>query len=461
MKKHKTWLLIQSLSDQERRSFRQCLSMEQFNREQYVTRLFDLLLQQHASANDNKSIFAQLYPEDKFNDGRIRYLKTQLFRLLKKFIFLQQPQMLFEDVAIFSYLREKKLAGLYQKEENKIKSLIQQHEPDDSQGYLQRYFLSFEWHNFHTKTNRIATEYLEQLNLNLDLFFIIEKLKLACTAFNLQRLYKVQAETSLIEPILQHIYTRNLQDKHPLLGVYFYAYLMLTNSDPASYFRLKSYLLDKDRHYPADEIKDAYLLALNFCIQQINKGNDDFYKDAFLFYEQGIEKFILLENGYLSPITYSNAITIALRGKDYENALLFINNYKKIVQGAEQEEYYFFNLSKYYFETGNFEKVIELYYQSNLKELLLNIQVRIIQIKAFFEKKELELCQNLNDNLQQMLSRKGILAYHKENYSNICKAFNLLLALNRHDRQARQKFLLKLESLSPLTEKNWFVEKAG
>jgi len=198
---------------------------------------------------------------------------------------------------------------------------------------------------------------------------------------------------------------------------------------------------------------------MNFCIQEINNGNAGFYKEAFYLYEQGIQKLILLENGYLSPITYSNAITIALRGKDYDGAREFIETYKKNLQGSEQEGYYFFNLSKYYFETGNFEKVIELYYQSNIKELILNIQIRIIQIKAFYEKNETGLCQNLIDNLQQLLSRKGILAYHKENYNNFCKMFKQLLAVNEFDKSARQKFIDRTNSLSPLTEKGWLIEK--
>ncbi|MCC6461440.1 MAG: hypothetical protein IT260_13280 [Saprospiraceae bacterium] len=241
--------------------------------------------------------------------------------------------------------------------------------------------------------------------------------------------------------------------------MYYHAYQMLLSNDAAYFFQLKTNLLEKDRNYPVQEIKDAYLLAMNFCIQEINAGNPVFFKEAFHLYEQGIEKQILLENGYLSPITYSNAITLALRSKEYDYAWQFIETNKKILQGSEQESYYFFNLSKYYFETGNFEKVIELYYQSNIRELLLNIQVRIIQIKAFYEKNELDLCQNLIDNLNQLLARKGILAYHKENYANFCKMFRQMLSLNPYDHRARKKLSENINKRSPLTEKTWLLEK--
>ncbi|MBK7940027.1 MAG: hypothetical protein IPJ82_24425 [Lewinellaceae bacterium] len=421
--------------------------------------LYDLIAPDLQHPPGNTAIFAQLYPGEPFNDGRVRYLKARLYTLLRQFIFLNLPEMLFEDVAVLRYLRENKLAELYRKEQNKLEAGLRENPAADTVSYLHRYFLSFEWHNHHTKTNRVATQYLEQLNLNLDLFFLVEKLKLACTAFNLKRLYNVQADTSLLEPLLLHIQAQQLYEQHPLLGIYYYAYRMLVSNDVVFYYQLKSNLLEQDRQYPADEIKDAYLLAMNFCIQEINKGNAGFYREAFLLYEQGIQKHILLENGYLSPITYSNAITIALRGRDYKSALQFIETNKKILQGSEQEGYYFFNLSKYYFETGNFEKVIELYYQSNIRELLLNIQVRVIQIKAFYEKNELELCQNLIDNLKQLLSRKGILAYHKDNYDNFCKIFKQLLAINNYDKNARPKLLAHANNLSPLTEKNWLLEK--
>lgn len=461
MKTFKAAAILARMDDHERALFRQFIGQPLFNKEQYVVALYDFIASQPDNPPDNPAIFERLYPGEAFNDGRVRYLKAQLFALVKAFLFLKQPEALFEDVAVFRYLRDQKLTDLYAKEQNKLQSGNLNELPADSAAYLHRYFLAFEWHNHHTKTNRVATEYLEQLNLNLDVFFIIEKLKLACTAFNLRRLYNVQAGTTLLEPILQHIQAAGLHRQHPLLGMYYHAYHMLISNDPAFYYLLKENMLGKDRDYPVEEIKDAYLLAMNFCIQEINKGNTDFYKEAFYLYEQGIQKAILLENGYLSPITYSNAITIALRDKAYDKAIQFLEVNKKILQGSEQEEFYFFNLSKYYFETGNFEKVIELYYQSNIKELLLNIQIRTIQIKAFYEKNEWELCQNLVDNLKQLLARKGILAYHKDNYDNFCKIFRQLLALNPYDKNARLQLVEKTNGLSPLTEKQWLLEKIG
>lgn len=459
MKNFKALTILAAMSEKERALFRQFAAMPQFNREQYVTALYDLVAPALAAAPDNAAIFARLYPGEPFNDGRVRYLKAQLYALLRRFLYLNQDDLLFEDAAVLRFLQEKKLVDLYRKEENKLQADQRDVLPTESAEYLRRYFLFFEWHNYHTRTKRIATEYLEQLNLNADLFFIIEKLKLACTAFNLRRLYKVQAETSLLEPVLQHVREHHLYEQHPLLGIYYHAYRMMTDGEPESYRHLKTILLEKDRHYPAGEIKDAYMLAINFCISEINKGNVDFYREAFQLYEEGIRNQILLENGYLSPITYSNAITLALRAGDYDKALQFIETNKKILEGAEQEGFYSFNLSKYYFETGNFEKVIELYYRSNIRELILNIQIRVIQVKAFYERNETEICENLIDNLRQLLSRKGILAYHKDNYNNFCKVFKQLLVINHYDKKARQKLLDRANSLSPLTEKAWLIEK--
>lgn len=459
MKNFKAWEIIEGFSSREKVLFRQFAGLEMVCREKYVIQLYDLLIASTEDTPDNPAIFSALYPGEQFNDSRIRYLKAQLFSLLKKYIFLQYPDMLFEDLAVFRLLREKKLLNLYRKEEQKCTTENNLQVPEKSMDYLHRYFRAFEWHNHNTKTNRIATEYLEQLNLNIDLFFIIEKLKLACTSHNLQRLYKVQVQTSLLEPVLVYVQSENLPEKHPLLAIYFHALQMLRTGEGGNFHRLKSLLLESGPSFPVDEIKDAWMLALNFCIQEINKGNSDFYKEALLFYEKGIENQMLIENGHLSPITYSNAVTVALRGKDYQSALLFMEQYQKNLQGEEQLEYYHFNLSKYYFETGNFEKVIELYYQSNIKEVLLHIQVRIIQIKAFYEKEEYEICSNLIDNLQQHLSRKDILAYHKENYRNICRMFRQLLTLNRFNQQSAQNFLKKAGHVSPLTERSWLVAK--
>ena len=185
MKTFKALAILEQMSENDRNLFRHFAGLPLFNKEQYVLALYDVVVPELQQPPGNAAIFARLYPGEPFNDGRIRYLKAQLYALLRKFIFLRRPDVLFEDVSALRYLREKGLTGLYHKEEHKLQSDLRSELPADSQTYLHRYFLFFEWHNYHTRTNRVATEYLEQLNLNADLFFIIEKLKLACTAFNL------------------------------------------------------------------------------------------------------------------------------------------------------------------------------------------------------------------------------------------------------------------------------------
>jgi len=207
------------------------------------------------------------------------------------------------------------------------------------------------------------------------------------------------------------------------------------------------------------EIKDAYFLSLNFCIQQINAGKTSYNNEMFEMYQTGISKGILLKNGKLSAITFSNIANIGLRLKRYDEVENFISDNKELLIGSEKKSYYAFNLAKVFFEKGDYEEVTKLYNEKLIKEILLNIQMRILQIKAFYELKEFEICDSLLKSTDQILNRKGILAYHKLVFKKFIKLMKLLLKINSFDKNSRQHFKNTIHNTEKLIEKDWLLSK--
>lgn len=167
----------------------------------------------------------------------------------------------------------------------------------------------------------------------------------------------------------------------------------------------------------------------------------------------------MLDAGKLSPITYSNVSTIGLRIKRFNEVKIFIEKNKAIISGKSKKAYYIFNKAKYQFETGQFSEVAALYNEQPIKEILLNVQMRILQLKAFYELSEQELCFSLLQSLDRQLNRKEVLAYHKEIFKNVVKTFKGLLTIGIHDLNALERFQIQIRETHPLTERDWFLKK--
>lgn len=295
------------------------------------------------------------------------------------------------------------------------------------------------------------------MHKTLDIFYYIEKLKIACTSINFYRLINKEIKQHSLDFILDQIEEYDLTNEVPLLAIYYNSYKMLVNKNEKFFKSLKSVI--SENTFPKNEVKDAYLLAINFCIQQLNIGNSEYDRQIFELYKTGLDKTYLLVNDNIPPITYSNIVTIGLRLKRYSEVKEFIEKYKRIISGTNKPSYYYFNLSKLYFEQENYDKVIELYHNSDVDELLLKIQVRIIQLKAFFELNEIDLCYSNLQNLDQLLNRKDVLAYHKKVFKNNAKMFRQLLSVNEYNKKEIKKLMGKMDKVNPLTEKPWFLEK--
>ena len=85
--------------------------------------------------------------------------------------------------------------------------------------------------------------------------------------------------------------------------------------------------------------------------------------------------------------------------------------------------------------------------------------MRMLQIKAFYELGEFDICESLIISTDQLLNRKGILAYHKKVFKNFIKFSKSLVQLNSFDKNAVSSLKEKIENSDALVDKLWLMEK--
>ena len=118
-----------------------------------------------------------------------------------------------------------------------------------------------------------------------------------------QNVYKIEYDTGLLEDVLAFVERENLLDS-PRIGIYYFLYkITLDKNNIEDFFTLKKYF-EADNSIPLTEIKSAYLIAINFCINQLNTGNKGFINELFELYKNGIKKEIFIENGIFISLDF-------------------------------------------------------------------------------------------------------------------------------------------------------------
>ncbi len=244
----------------------------------------------------------------------------------------------------------------------------------------------------------------------------------------------------------------------PAVSVYLNCFRMLSQPADESFFQaFKMDLLRNDGHFAPDEMKNLYLMAINYCIRCLNEGAEQYYREVLDLYQPGIESGYLFENGFLSRFTYHNIVAAGLRAGELDWVRQFIHSHKNSLQRRYRESSFSFNLARLEYTLRHFDPVLSLLQKANYADPLLNLAAKTLLMKTYYEQAEYDLLQSHLDAMRNYIRRKKVIGYHKKNYQNIVRYTEKLLKINMLDKPAMEKLRTAIEREEVLTEKEWLL----
>ena len=302
---------------------------------------------------------------------------------------------------------------------------------------------------------------LQQVSQMLDVFYLISKLKKLCAIYVYKNLFKYEYDVKMHDEILQHI-AKNDYSNTPAIPLYHAALLILMDKNDKDYFAELKYLLHKHNDsLSLQEGKELHLIARNYCIKKLNKGEAKYGQELFELYETGLNNKVLLNDNLLYPWTYKNIVAVGLKLKAFDWTENFIHHYKSFLPAKQREDTFAFNLARLFFEKNEYQQVIQLLNAMKIDELTVQLDVKVILLKTYYELEEWNILFSLIDSFKIFLRRKKGLGYHKDNYMNIIKYVQQLSNVNQYDKDALKKLKMQIAETHLLTEKKWLLQKVN
>ena len=144
-----------------------------------------------------------------------------------------------------------------------------------------------------------------------------------------QAIYKKDYDYGMLDEVLIHV-RRNSLEELPLIGVYYHCYHMLVSENEETHFRKFIEIIQGDKKsFTKSDLTSLYRLAINYCIKKWNSGEKEYMQEVFDWYRKGLQREVLLEDGFLSRFTYKNILTAGLLVNESEWVFNFLNDYKK------------------------------------------------------------------------------------------------------------------------------------
>lgn len=456
--------LLRTFSDAELRALKKFVRSPYFNQRREVVDLLDFLekpLKNKRPAPEKEQAFTAVFGKEQFDDHRIRMAMSFLFQQANLFLAVQDFQN--DDAGVrlrqAALLRQRKLPdqAAQARVDTATALLGQPLRNADFQEQLYQFML--EKYRAEVEFNPTGPLPLQELSQQLDRAFLSRKLWQSCFMLSHQAVYNVQYDFGLLDGLLDGLETAAvLQD--PSVTVYYCCYRALTEpSDPAWFQRFKKALLQNSKLFQPEEMRDLYLLAINFCIRRYNAGNPDYLSEQFDLYRDGLAKRYFLSEGALSRYTYLNAATIGLVLHELDWVDQFIHEYRDYVREPHRESLFSFNRARLEYQRRRLDEALKLLQKAEYKDPMLHLAAKTLQLKIFYELEEFDLLESHLQTLQTFIRRKKELGYHRENYLNTIRFTRKLLETNLYDKSARKALKEEIENTKAVAEKEWLLER--
>ena len=452
------------LNKKELRELRKFVNSPFHNQRQDVIELFEYLVRTTRNtlpdSLSKEKVFRVLYPKESYEEKKIRYTMSFLFKVIQSFLSYQEftNDPLLNQKATLQAIRKKRTARLFEKAYLNAQEVLEK-SPFRHQSYhLNAYQVQEERYLFNSTQNRSTPLGLAAASKQLDRFYVSNKLKHTALALAHQQVNQSDFSPDFLEEVLQKVEGKKMDWQEPAIVLYYHCVKMLTASDAVPHFMTLRQLLQQHHHqFPLPELREIYTFALNFCIKRLNAREGYFNREAFELYQEGLAQDVFFENGMLSRFNYKNIVALGLGLEEFDWVALFIENYKSKLDKKFRESAYYFNLALLHYKRQNYTEAMELLQKVGTDDVLNNLNARRMLVRIYFDQEQFDPLYSLLDSFQNYIYRKKELGYHRELYLNFIKFTRRLLQKEQYSTPQLAKLQAEIEATKNVAEKNWLL----
>lgn len=465
MKKSPLIQVLISLTRKELRLFRQWLTSPIHNNNVELLRLYNYLLDDAALQEqylNQELAWATLFANKPLDKNYFRQINHLLLKSLEEFLAYQNYEQRVHTKSLFmaDALHQRHLDKLLTKRLTSIERKLEKSLVQDANYLSELYQYKVLKFRFAERAKRTAPTHLQTAANALDVYYCAEKLKTACLFMSHNAVYKADYSSNLLAEVIQLV-EQNSWTSIPAVGVYYHCYKALygNTSNDVYFGQFTQQLYEYKDFFTDPELRELYLLGINYIIKKINTGNLSYVRQAFELYKAGIENGYLLEHNLLSPWTYRNAVIVACKLEEFDWLREFIPTYQKYLDSKHRRRMYNECLARLYYTQKQYDQAILLLQQTMFKDILQNLNIKTMLAKMYYETKLKEPLDALLTNMRAFINRKKVLSYHEQNYSNFAQLLQRLTKLNPFAASAKDELRKAIEETQPLTERAWFLEQ--
>lgn len=466
MKKSQLIRILQTFDKKEVRELRKWVNSPAHNLRQDVVDLFEYLFSGNHLYSESylqkEKVFEAIYPSETFSDAKLRQTIHFLLKVIEEFLVHNEFQhdQIRAQILLTKAYRQKQLPKLFHKSLNAVREMQGQNPYRNHHYFENEYLLQYEQYTYLSGLGRDVPLNLQEVSDANDVAYLSNKFRLGCIMLSHQAVFKTEYDLTLLDNLLNYVENNSKYLEFPAISIYYFSYKAITEKQNTQYFeKLKELIIEYGHFFSPDEIRVIYLLAINYCISQINAGKNSFFRESFELYIDGLKKNIFLENGILSRFTFGNVIRIALNLQEFDWVEKFIKESAQLLDEKHRENYERFYTARLHFERKNYNLAMQLFARFEYDDILMTLHAKTMLMKMYYELDEFNALDSLIESMRTFIQRKKIMGYHRSIYKNLINLTKKILRVRPGDKEQIKKLHDEISGTEPLMERKWLFEQ--
>ena len=405
---------------------------------------------------EKDTIFKLLFPVARFDLKRLRYEMSYLTKLLEDFLAIQyfQDNQFQKGYHLLESLNDKKLDKYFNQTFKKLDSQAAEEKEKNARHYLQLHLLNdLADDHFSQKRERKFDIKIQDASHFLDLFYLSQKLRYSCNMIDRQKFLAIQYKIDFqdeLHSMLEKVDFEGIED----IEVYDKLFHAIDKEDEEQYFFEIVDLLKKNSdHLWKEDQKEIFMHLINYCARKIRRGNEGYVETALELYLIGIQSKVLFIEGFLSPWTFKNIISLGLRSKRYEWVKDFINEYGEAIKPQFRRDALNFNLADLSFHQNEFRETLSYLNMLNYSDIYYTLNGRVLLLKTYFHLEELNpLLSGIASFTIYLKRNNQITKDVKNSYLNFC---NLLFRIVKAKPNKIEQVIERINNTEQVISKAW------
>ncbi len=385
----------------------------------------------------------------------------KLYNFLEEFLIWQEFK-----TKKYSFQKEKVLLNILKKRElddffeKKLQALEKKLDKENKNmwSYLSLFELSYiNYFSLSNDNKSIKNDIMLPVFENLNGTYITSVLKLACEQKFRERVVPgKKIEITFLSQIQDLAKQRNIYNNNKLIQIYLTLLELIEISDDNKYRKFKDLLRDNYVHEKKEDQPLLYGFLMNYIASEIKKGNKEYIKEAKDWVTFGLESKLFIEEGYIPSIIFNNLIHICCGTENIELAQKIIHEYAHTLKLRYREETLTVSQASIDWMNKDFDAIIEKVNPQKINHRIINLQARLILLRALGEKRDWEAFGNFIEASYNSFYRTNYLgASNKQSALNTLKYAEKLMNPNTNVK----KFIEEVEKLEFLFCKSWLLKQ--